>query len=158
MAKADQSKSQIIRLSHADGHVSVEPEDEDRFVITAQSAVKTCQASHPREEAIKTFKQEFVNPLFDWCKTHIGRIQACYIPVPGTQIQVFVVGISPKYDFDLGKELAALELQLFDAGWQTVSILQIPKSSVEELQTFFNTRGAIEVYAQFEATPGQGAA
>ena len=107
------------------------------------------------EEAIRTFKQDFLQPLMDWCGSHSSRVQACYIPTPVGHIQVFVVGATGRYDFDLGEELADLELRLADAHWR-VNVLQIPASSTEDLQTYFNTEGAIEVYAQFQAAPGEG--
>lgn len=155
VTKESRASDRIIRLSHADGNVIVEPEDEDRFVMTAQSAVKACPDSQRWEEAIRTFKREFLQPLIDWCARHGDRVQSCYIPVPVGHIQVFLVGTSPKYDFDLGRELAALELQLADRGWR-VNVLQLPASAAEELQTYFNTEGAIEVYAQLAAASGQG--
>jgi hypothetical protein len=151
----ERTRGQIIRLSHADGQVIVEPEDEDRFVLTAQTAVKACQDSIRREEAIRTFKGKFLHPLIEWCARHSDRVRACYIPVPVGHIQVFVIGTSPKYDFDLGRELGRLELDLFDTGWR-VNVLQLPTAAAEDLQTYFNTEGAIEVYAQLAATPGQG--
>jgi hypothetical protein len=151
----DRTKGQIIRISHTDGKVVVEPEDEDRFVMTAQSAVQACQESHHREEAIRTFKEEFLNPLYEWCLGHSGKVKACYIAVPVSYIQVFVVGTSQRYDFGLSRELSALELKLADAGWR-VSVLQLPAASAEDLQTYFSPEGAIEVYAQLAATPDQG--
>jgi hypothetical protein len=146
---------QFIRLSHDGGNVVVEPQDEDRFVITAQSAVKACQDSQYIKQAIQRFKREFLQPVYEWCRAHAGAVGACYVPVPMAYTQVFVVGTSPKYDFRLGDELAALELKLADAGWR-VQVLQIPASDEEDLRTYFNTEGAIEVYAQLATTSGQG--
>ena len=157
MTLAEHTKGSIIRLSHAHGNVIVEPEDEDRFVMTAQSAVQACQDRQRREEAIRTFKGEFLHPLFTWCREHADQVYACYVPVPSGCLQVFMVGTAPKYDFALGRALAALELKLSDAGWR-VNVLQLPASAAEDLQTYFTTEGAIEVYAQLASAPGQGAA
>lgn len=153
MAISNRAKGQIIRLGHADGHVIVEPADEDRFVLTAQSAVKACQDRQQHEEAIRVFKAEFLQPLIEWCVGHSDRVQGCYLPTPVGHIQVFMVGSSPAYDFDLGRELAALELQLADAGWH-VNVLQLPAGAAEDIQTYFHTEGAIEVYAQLAAASG----
>ena len=156
MTTADKSRAQIIRLSYTDsGRVLVTPDDEDRFVLTAQNAVKACQDQRRSEEAIKRFKSDLIVPLVDWCKRHVDRVHACYIPVPAGFVQVFIVGASSKYDFALGEQVAALELSLFDAGWR-VNVLQIPRAEDEDLQTYFNVEGAIQVYAQLEAAPGQG--
>lgn len=157
MTLAEHAKGSIIRLSHVHGNVIVEPEDEDRFVMTAQSAVQACQDRQRRDEAIRTFKGEFLHPLFEWCRQHADQVHACYVPVPSSGcLQVFMVGSAPKYDFALGRVLAALELKLFDAGWR-VNVLQLPTSAGEDLQTYFSTEGAIEVYAQLATASGQGA-
>lgn len=84
-------------------------------------------------------------------------VNSCYIPVPVGHVQVFVVGASPKYDFDLGRELAALERQLAADEWR-VNVLQLPASAAEDFQTFFNIDGALEVYTQFKAASRQGEA
>lgn len=157
MATTEQGKGQLIRLSHTDGNVIVEPEDEDRFVMTAQSAVMACKDHQRYQEAIRAFKQAFLQPLIEWCASHSGKVQACYVPFPSGHIQVFVIGSSPTYDFDLGRAVAALELKLFDAGWQPVSIVLLPSAATEDLPTYFNMEGAIEVYAQLAAAQGQSA-
>jgi hypothetical protein len=155
MIATERVRSPIIRLTQAAGNVVVEPEDEDRFVVSAQQAMKACQDSHRQELAVYAFKKEFLEPLIDWCRRHKNQVQACYIPIPKGFIQVFVIGSSPKYDFDLGKELSELELRFADAGW-SVSFLQIPASPEEILLGYFKMEGAIEVYAQLAAAPGQG--
>lgn len=147
MTTADRSKMQVIRLGYAAGKVVVTPEDEDRFVLTAQHAVTACQNHHRQDEAVKSFKIEFLGPLIDWCKRHADRVRACYIPVPLGYVQVFIVGSSYQYDFDLGRAISRLELELADSGW-SVNVLQLPNSDDEEdLQTYFAVEGALQAYA-----------
>ncbi len=156
MAITERIKSQAIQLSYSDsGNVTVTPENEDRFVLTAQNAVRACQEHHLNNEAIKRFKTGFLRPLHEWCLKHASSITACFIAAPTDHLQVFVIGATPKYDFALGKEVSALERQLYDAGWK-LSVLQIPDSDEEELQTYFDIEGALQVYAQLQPTPGQG--
>jgi hypothetical protein len=158
MTTTERPKGQVIRLSHKDGgQVCVEPADEDRFVMAAQNAVEACKDHAGRAKAIQIFKQEFVQPLIEWTLEHRAQIKACYIPMPMGSIQVFVVGTSPKYDFSFGDELAKLELQFADAGWH-LSILQLPAAAEEDLQTFFDTEGALEIYAELEAAPRKSGA
>jgi hypothetical protein len=149
------TSTQVIRLTFDGGNVIVTPEDEDRFVLTAQSAVRACQDHRRQEEAIRSFKNDFLRPISDWCQSRSDRVRACYIPVPVGHVQVFMVGTSPRYDFTLGRELAALELSLAEKGWR-LNVLQIPDSPEEDLQTYFDIGGALEVYAELRAAPGQG--
>jgi len=153
MSTVEGTKSQFVRLSSDGGKVVVTPEDEDRFVITAQNAVKACQEHQRTNEAIKQFKSGLLLPLMEWCEANQHWVSACYVPVPVGYVQVFVVGKSPKYDFGLGTELAQLELALVDAGWR-VNVLQIPHADDEELKTYFDPEGALLVYAQLEAAQG----
>lgn len=154
VSKKNRSSS-LIRLSHTDDRVVVEPEDEDRFVITAQSAVKACKDQQEKETAIRMFKEKFLRPLISWCEARTERVVACYIPPPISYLQVFMVGASEKYDFELGQELSKLELELAESGWR-VNVLQLPTTATEDLSTFFNTEGAIEVYAELEAAQEEG--
>jgi hypothetical protein len=148
-------RTQLIRLSHAGGKVLVEPEDEDRFVLTAQAAVKACQDQQRQMEAIRTFKVHFLEPLLRWCVARADRVRACYLPAPRGPLQVFVVTSSPKFDFGLAAEVAALELELADLGWR-VSVVQIPDTPEDALRTFFDPEGAIEIHAQQPPTQGEG--
>lgn len=158
MTTAERIRGQTIRLSHHLGkQVVVEPQDEDRFVMTAQSAVKACQDHRRQEEAIRFFKEQFLVPLIQWCLGHQDKVRACYMPFPQGGIQVFILTKSRRYDFAFGKEIADLELSLADVGWR-VSVLQIPASDTEDLQTFFKVEGAIEVYAELTPASGEGGA
>lgn len=152
MTTTHRKPNPVIRVTQSGGQVMVEPNDEDRFVMTAQSAVRACPDRQRQEESIRLFKQEFLTPLMEWCSNNASRVRACYIPVPRGHIQVFMLGTLPRYDFGLSKDLAALELQLADKGWN-INILQLPAAEPEELQAFFNPEGALEVYAKLEATP-----
>jgi hypothetical protein len=147
----------VILLNYsASGHVTVEPKDEDRFVISAQKAVDACQQHQRTEQAIKLFKQKFLAPLRQWCDRHASKVLACYVPPPlAGHLEVFVIGRTQKYDFDLGREAAKLELALFDAGWR-VSVMLIPDCPPDSLRAHFNSDGAIEVYAQSEPPSGEG--
>jgi hypothetical protein len=149
-------KRDVILLHYSAGHVTVEPQDEDRFVISAQKAVEACQQQHRHEQSIKVFKQRFLQPLRVWCEDHASKIQGCYVPPPEAgHLEVYVLGATPRYDFDLGRELAKLELHLVDAGWR-VHVMQIPECPGESLRTHFNPDGAIAVYAKPKPASEQG--
>ncbi|VTT98945.1 Marine sediment metagenome DNA, contig: S01H1_S18100 OS=marine sediment metagenome GN=S01H1_50976 PE=4 SV=1 [Gemmataceae bacterium] len=151
------NKPDVILLNYSSaGDVTVEPQDEDRFVISAQKAVEACQQHQRGEHAIKAFKQKFLKPLRSWCESHASKVRACYVPPPaGGFLEVYVLGRTRKYDFDLGREVSKFELKLSDGGWR-VSVMQIPECPDESLRTHFNPDGAIEVYAQPKSAPDEG--
>jgi hypothetical protein len=139
----------LIKLTYwDDDRILVEdPKCEDRFVMTAQDMIKACQRHSEDKRTIQFFKEEVLRPLFDWSKSH-PQVAGCYIPEKLRWAQVFVVTESEQYDFGLGAEISKLELQFFDAHGLNVQITQLPRTDEDCVRTFFNTDGAIEVYAK----------
>jgi hypothetical protein len=155
MAKTRAPRRQFARLSFEDGEVVVTPKDRSIFVLSAEKATEACRNAVRVEERLERFESTFLFPLHEWCAAHEGKLRACYIPLPRGHIQVFMVTTSPEFDFDLGTELAALELKLAQTGW-LVGILQLPDADDESLATFFNPEGALEIYAQRGSAPHEG--
>jgi hypothetical protein len=143
----------FARLSFEDGQVIVTPKDKSIFLISAEKATEACRNAVRVEERIQLFETEFLFPLHDWCMRRMARLRGCYVPVPRAGIQVFIVTASPQFDFDLGEEIAQLELKLAQGGWR-VSIVQLPDT--QELETFFNPDGALQVYAERGPAPQEG--
>ena len=140
-----------VRLSYRDGQVMVTPEDQDIFFISAEKATEACLAAVKNDERISVFKAKFLLPLHAWCAGHADRVAACYLPLPAGHIQAFIVTTSPRFDFDLAEQIAALERELAHAGWR-VGVSQLPAAEDRALATFFNSEGALEVYAQRGST------
>jgi hypothetical protein len=155
MADIKVARRQPAKLSFTDGEVMVTPKDRDIFFISATKATEACRQAVQNEQGFKRFETEFLVPLHAWCEEHAAKVRACYIPLPGHHIQVFVVGTSANYDYDLGDELATLELRLSQFGW-CVGISQLPNADGDSLGTFFSPEGALEVYAKREQTPAEG--
>jgi hypothetical protein len=133
----------------------VTPEDQDIFFISAERATEACRDAVRHDERVARFGRGFLLPLHEWCVAHAASVSACYIPLPAGHVQVFVVTTSPRFDFGLAEEVAALEMQLAKAGWR-VGVSQLPAADKESLSTFFNSEGALEVYAQRGPTPQEG--
>lgn len=148
-------RRQPIRLSYRDGQVMVTPEDQDIFFISAERATEACQDAVRREERVARFKREFLLPLHQWCVAHADRVSVCYLPLPAGHVQVLIVTNSPRFDFELAEEIAALERSLAGAGWR-VGLSQLPNANADSLSTFFKPEGALEVYAQCGPAPREG--
>jgi hypothetical protein len=157
MADVRTARRRPAKLSFTDGEVEVTPKDRPRFVLSAEKATEACLHAHQEQERFSRFEQHFLIPLHDWCMKHVGHVRACYLPLPGQQIRVFVVTTSPAFDFGLADDLADLELTLARAGWR-VGIYQLPAAGEETLATFFDPDGALEIYADGEPAQGQGGA
>lgn len=148
-------KNDVIVLKHSDqGQITVESEDEDRFVTTVQQAVKACTLQQNRERVIQTFKETLLKPIHDWCREHAPQVDRAYVVPQGNHLELFTIGKSKRYDFEFGDQLADLGLRLFQDGWRVV-VTQLPASEADGLGTYFNPDGAIEVYADGKSTPDQ---
>jgi hypothetical protein len=147
MAQAHATRRPFARLTFEDGEVVVTPKDRSVFLISAEKATEACRDVVRLEERIERFESEFLVPLHDWCLAHEDRVRACYVPMPGSHIQVFVVTVSPAFDYDLAAELAALELKLARRGWR-VGVSQLPYADDESPTMFFNPEGALAIHAQ----------
>lgn len=155
MAKLHAARRQVARLSFEDGEVVVTPKDRDIFLISAEKATEACRHAVQQDMRIKRFESELLLPLYKWCKARSNRIRACYIPVSGSHVQVFIVTGNPQFDFGLGEEVAALERDLAEKGWR-IGVSQLPDPDEETLATFCSTEGALEVYAKPVGTPHKG--
>ena len=133
----------------------VAPQDRDIFFISARRAINASRDAVRTDESIKRFESEFLLPLHGWCEAHRDRVSACYLPLPTGSIRVFVLSNRGEYDFELGKAVAALELNLARAGWR-VSISLIPSADDDTLGTFFTPENTLEVYAKCLATSAEG--
>lgn len=155
MADASATRRRPAKLSFTDGEVEVTAKDRATFVINAEKATEACLDAHQASERFSRFEKTFLIPLHDWCMKHVGHVRACYVPIAGSQVQVFVVTTTPKFDFALASEIAELELQLSRSGWR-VGVFQLPDATEESLATFFNADGALEVYADGKPTQNEG--
>ncbi len=145
------SRKEPVRLSYQDGQVMVTPEDQDVFFISAEKATEACRDAVRMDERITVFKEKFLLPLHAWCVQRADRVAACYLPRPAGHLQAFIVTTSPRFDFKVAEEIAALERELAKAGWR-VGVSQLPKAEDRSLATFFTLEGALEVYAQRGST------
>jgi hypothetical protein len=146
-----------VQLGWDDDRVVVTPEDQDRFIITAQKAVRACQQANVEAMMVDRFKDEFIGSIHRWCQRHADKVGECYAAVRDGTAAVFVIGSAPKYDFSLGDSLSALELELHHKGWAT-DVLQLPASDKATLRTFFDPVTAILIYADRDRTRDEGRA
>jgi len=145
-----------IQLQWGDGQVVVTPEDQDRFVKEAKWAVAACQGFIQIEKIFAKFKDEFLAKLRGWCERNADRITDCYVPFASPHgVQVYVIGASEGFDFQLSELLSELEQSLDNDGW-VADILQLPQSSPEMLLSFFDPSRSIQVYGNGSGTPSEG--
>lgn len=138
-----------VQLRFDDSGVTVTPEDQDRFFLTAKQAIKACRESKSQELMIQRFKDEFLAKIHDWCNRHSDMIGECYVASSpyGAVMSVFVIGSTGHYDFSLSDPISDLEISLVDNGW-TADVVQLPDGDVSRRMSFFDEEKAIQVYGE----------
>ena len=145
-----------VHLRFDGGKVLITPEDSVRFRMAARRAVRVLHHAKVLDEAVKRFQDEYLPRLHIWCQKNKELVEACYLGLPTPHgLTVFVLGVAPKYSFDLGDRISDFAVELEQEGWSS-DIIQISNGDGDEISTFFDPENALQIYAQPEAAPGQG--
>lgn len=139
--------SQPIQLRWDSGKVVFTPENQDRFVLSAQATMNACQAQLAFTKALEAFFNECGSRIRDWCESRSEQIEACFVPLPLLMevTKVFIIGRERQLDFDLIDQASSLEVALGQIGWN-VDIVQLPAASAETLRSYFDAGNSVKLY------------
>lgn len=110
--------------------VVVEPEDENRFMMTAKEAARACESAQNMKDVREQFTQLLVH-LHSWCAAH-EAVHAGYAYPGDGYLNILVCTKGERYRFDFDDEITDLDMDLtrrFD--WLRAEVLQIPESAKE---------------------------
>ncbi len=149
-----------VRLTFDGDAVTVRPHDAKKYLRYARRAYargrrpkkyggNPCTAKPGTPEAREAFERGVLIPLRDWCRANADRVAACYCAPPRDGVaEFYVVTHQVRYDFELGHQLANLDLALHDAGW-SVRAMQMPGAGgPEDLTALFDPYRAMVFDAQ----------
>lgn len=136
------SVPQPLQLSWEAPKVSLSPEEQDRFIKEAQRVFLASQNGLAFERFWRQLAEEFLPAIRQWCQEHHDHVEACYVTFATDHLKVFIVRCSDRYDFTLGDDLTAIEMDLFDKHWPA-DIIQVPRG---HLESFFNPAASIQIY------------
>lgn len=152
----DTATRRPARLTFAAGVIDVTPADRSAFLLAAARAADASRTPVDPDRRLDRFESDLLFPVHDWCMAHVGHVRACYVAPAGGRVAVYVVTVSPRFDFRLAGDLAALELTLARAGWR-VGVTQVPAvDDPEALAGLLRPAEAVEVYADSGPAPGKG--
>ncbi|MBI1901024.1 MAG: hypothetical protein HYS13_07930 [Planctomycetia bacterium] len=122
----------------------VEPDDEDRFVVTAREAALACKQALDSIEWSKQWN-DFLVRVHAWCQDHSSAVKAGYVTVGDSALNVLVCVKATDYNFDLEDELAEFDLELSQQfPLCRADVMQIPNQS--ELKSGLPGEAALVVY------------
>jgi hypothetical protein len=111
--------------------VVVEPEDENRFMMTAREAARACEVAQSEKELREAFNRLLVY-LHEWCKTRGSTVHSAYVYSGDGCLNILICTQGPDYRFDFDDPVTELDLDLtrqFD--WLTAEVMQVPEASRE---------------------------
>jgi hypothetical protein len=111
--------------------VVVEPEDENRFMMTAKEAARACEQAQNEKDLREHFTQ-FLVYLMGWCNKHETEVHACYVYPGDGFLNVLVCTRGEEYRFDFDDAVTELDIDLtrqFD--WLTAEVMQVPEGARE---------------------------
>jgi hypothetical protein len=123
--------------------VLVEPDDRDRFVVTAAEAAQACK----QFDDVKEWQGKFnalLDSLREWCEQQAEIVASAYVAVVDGCLIVVVGTKGEDYSFDFDDEITDLDLKLIEEyPWLIAEILHVPAQSLER---HVSTEKAIQVY------------
>ncbi len=129
-----------LKWSQQEQKIVVEPEDEDRFVITMREAVAVCGAY--LEE--RKFREQ-VSLLLSRCATWIDKnkqqIDTAYMTIQDGGILFLVIQEGKARNSSLSNDLSALDVEIANdenVSLLDVSVLLLPKGTEEDISSFIN--------------------
>jgi len=106
--------------------VLVTSDDEDRFVTTSGEAALACKQADDNREWSRQWN-DFLAFLHHWCKNHSDIVDAGYVSVGDSGLNVLICIRSEDYNFSIEDDLVKLDLLLAkDFPLCVADVMQIP--------------------------------
>jgi hypothetical protein len=100
-----------LRYREKDSQVMIEPEDEDRFSLFVEQAIKACRMF----QDIQLFNEQLDHlkaRLGKWVHDRAGKIHKAFLTIADNQFLFLVVLKEAEYDDEFEEELAELDLDI----------------------------------------------
>jgi hypothetical protein len=154
MAEERAARSRPIRIGFQSVEkVLVEPEDNDRFLITAREAARACKQAEDNKEWGENFSQ-FLVFLEKWAKSKKDKLDALFLDIGDGSLTVLACTPGENYDFGFDDELSELDLAIVDRfPWCIAEVMQVP-TRLKESQISFEK--AIQIYGDGTRTQTAG--
>jgi hypothetical protein len=111
--------------------VVVEPEDENRFLMTAREATRACEQAQGEKELREQFTQ-FMLYLHKWCEAHADEVCAAYVYPGDGFLNILVCTRGDGYRFDFDDQVTELDIDVArQFGWLRAEVMQVPESARE---------------------------
>jgi len=141
----------MLDVSFKDKKVLVVPEDEDRFLVSVDAAVKACQAADKTLQFGRQFRDILLPRLGLWISDRADKLKKAYLTVREEGLLFVAILARAEYDRELEDDLSELDiavardphLDLID-----LEVLALPNASDAAHASFLNPEATLEYRAQ----------
>lgn len=117
----------------ADTRFVIHPESNDVFVRSGKQVVASCQIGISLEVWLGELNELFVT-ISDWCGKH-ASIRAAFAQPIGSRIAIYVAPTSSSFDFDLGDQLAELNISVARK-YRVLGMIEVLQIPWDDKETF----------------------
>ncbi len=113
MCAATQQRVTRLNWSQIDQRVVIEPQDEDRFVMTTEEVIEACKVYDKRKRG--PFQVQFrnlLNHLGAWAFARRDKIAHTFLTLRESRLLFLIVTQGTAYDDDFESELTKLDLEI----------------------------------------------
>ncbi len=143
------TKPVVLSWANKDNTIMVEPEDEDRFFVTVEEAIRACgahgQGKKSRcQEQFRTLRET----LFLWAREQSKMVNKAFITVQDHGLLFLVITHSKKFDREFEDKLTDLDLQIArsdDFSEIDLSVQSLPDCNPDNYQSFCDPDFTLEL-------------
>ena len=150
MTSKTMQKVPPIRLEYKQKgrQVYVEPVDENRFMVSVETAIRACQKLELEEQFTRQFAY-LREILAGWLVAHRRKVKHAYLTIADAGLLFLVVTKSAQYDGPLEGELTSLDLDIAQnpqLDLIAMEVLALPKSSPANFESFLAPEMTLEYH------------
>ncbi len=111
---SSETRTEPIKLIYSEGNtqVVIEPEDQDRFVLRVEEAIRACRVYDEFRSLFEKQLDHLKNMLGGWLRQQHEKTQKAFLTLQDDRMLFVVVMARKEYDPDLEKDLTELELRI----------------------------------------------
>ena len=135
-----------LRWGEKNKRVVVTPEDENRFIVTVEAAIRACNAA-VQYSAFEPVFSNLLTHLGEWKRQHEEQILDAYLTVRDAELMFVVVKKTREYDREFEDLLTSLDIGIAqdkDFEMINLSVLGLPKSPTKSVADFLSPQNTLK--------------
>ena len=135
-----------LRWGEKNKRVVVIPEDEDRFILTVEAAIRACNVAVEYSAFMPVFRN-LLTRLGEWTRQHKKQILDAYLTVRDNELMFVIVKKTREYNRALEDLLTSLDIRIAqDKDFEMIklSVLGLPKSPTKSVADFLSPQNTLK--------------